>query len=51
VYANRDELGAAVRRAVAERDRLSTAGLERARGFSWAEAARVTLDVYREALA
>jgi glycosyltransferase involved in cell wall biosynthesis len=51
LYASRDELGAAVRRALAERDRLGAAGLERARAFSWAEAARVTLDVYRAALA
>ena len=51
VYASREELGAAVIRALAERDRLVAAGLERARAFSWAETARVTLNVYREALA
>lgn len=51
LYADRDELGAAVVRAQAERSQLTAAGLERARAFSWAETARVTLDVYREALA
>lgn len=51
LYASRDGLGAAVQRAQAERERLVAAGLERARGFSWEETARVTLDVYREALA
>jgi glycosyltransferase involved in cell wall biosynthesis len=51
LYATRDELGAAVQRAVAEREQLSAAGLERARAFSWAESARRTLDVYREVLA
>jgi glycosyltransferase involved in cell wall biosynthesis len=51
LYASRNELGAAVRQALTERERLSAAGLERARAFSWAETARVTLDVYREALA
>jgi glycosyltransferase involved in cell wall biosynthesis len=51
LYANRDELGAAVVRAPAARARLVAAGLDRARAFSWAEAARVTLGVYREALA
>jgi glycosyltransferase involved in cell wall biosynthesis len=50
VYAQRDELGAAVRRAVAERARLSSAGLERARAFSWEAAARRTLAVYEEVL-
>ena len=37
-----------IRRALAERDRLVSAGLERARAFSWAETARLTLAVYRE---
>jgi glycosyltransferase involved in cell wall biosynthesis len=39
-----------VRRALAERDALVQAGLERARRFSWAETARSTVQVYREAL-
>jgi glycosyltransferase involved in cell wall biosynthesis len=50
LYAERGGLGEAVRRALAERDRLVAAGLERARMFSWAETARRTLDVYREAI-
>jgi glycosyltransferase involved in cell wall biosynthesis len=50
LYANRSRLGETVRRAVAERERLVAAGLERARGFSWAETARRTLEVYREAI-
>ena len=36
--------------ALADRDRLVAAGLERARQFSWAETARRTLAVYRELL-
>ena len=39
-----------IRRALAERERLVAAGLERARQFSWAETARRTLAVYRELL-
>jgi glycosyltransferase involved in cell wall biosynthesis len=50
VYAEREGLGEAVRRALAERERLVVAGLERARLFSWAETARRTLEVYREAI-
>ena len=33
-----------------DRDRLVAAGLERARQFSWAETARLTLAAYRELL-
>ncbi len=50
LYAGPDGLAEAIRRALAERERLVTAGLERARLFSWDETARRTLDVYREAL-
>ena len=50
VWADEDELGDGIRRAVADRERLVAAGLERARLFSWPETARRTLDVYREAL-
>jgi glycosyltransferase involved in cell wall biosynthesis len=50
VYADGD-FAAAVRTALADRDRLSAAGLERARLFSWAETARRTVAVYREAMA
>jgi glycosyltransferase involved in cell wall biosynthesis len=41
----------AIRTALADRDRLSAAGLERARSFTWEETARCTLAVYREVLA
>jgi len=44
-------LADAIRQALAQRERLAAAGLERARLFSWEETARRTLDVYREALA
>ena len=43
-------LAEGIGRAIDERERLAAAGLERARGFSWAETARLTLDVYRELL-
>jgi glycosyltransferase involved in cell wall biosynthesis len=47
-----DEPGLAdgIRRALAERDRLVAAGLERARAFSWRVSAERTLAVYREIL-
>jgi glycosyltransferase involved in cell wall biosynthesis len=50
VFAPAEELAAAVERALADRDRLVAAGLERARQFSWDETARRTLAVYRELL-
>jgi alpha-1,3-rhamnosyl/mannosyltransferase len=50
VYAEDGDFGAAVQRALAERDRLAAAGLERAKLFSWEETARRTVDVYREVL-
>jgi glycosyltransferase involved in cell wall biosynthesis len=40
-----------VRRALAERERLVAAGLERARSFSWRATAERTIAVYAEALA
>jgi glycosyltransferase involved in cell wall biosynthesis len=43
-------LAVGIERAVAERDRLRAAGLERAAQFSWAETARLTAGVYRELL-
>jgi glycosyltransferase involved in cell wall biosynthesis len=46
-----DDLAEGVRRALAERERLSAAGLERAKTFSWRETARLTADVYRKILA
>lgn len=50
LYADRAQLGVAVRRALDERVRLSAAGIERAHLFSWAETARRTLVVYRALL-
>jgi glycosyltransferase involved in cell wall biosynthesis len=46
-----DDLAEGVRRALADRERLSAAGLERAKAFSWRETARLTADVYRRMLA
>ena len=43
-------LAGGIERALADRERLVAAGLERARRFTWAETARRTLDVYRELL-
>jgi glycosyltransferase involved in cell wall biosynthesis len=51
VFAEPGELGRAIGRAVAERERLAAAGLERAKRFTWAETARRTVAVYRELLA
>jgi glycosyltransferase involved in cell wall biosynthesis len=39
-----------IRRAIAERDSFARAGLERARSFTWGEAARRTAEVYRRVL-
>ena len=47
----RPDLVAGVRRALVDRDRISAAGLERAKTFTWRETARITADVYREVLA
>ncbi|MFL6012209.1 MAG: glycosyltransferase, partial [Gaiellaceae bacterium] len=46
-----DDLAEGVRRALAERERLSAAGLRRVKAFSWSETARATADVYRKLLA
>jgi glycosyltransferase involved in cell wall biosynthesis len=46
-----DDLADGIRQALADRDRLSAAGLERAKSFSWRETARITADVYRRVLA
>ena len=51
IYADYGDYAAAVRRALADRPRLVQAGLERARLFSWAETARLTVEVYRRVLA
>ena len=44
-------LAEGIRQALADRDRLVAAGLERARRFTWEEAARRTVAVYLEVLA
>ena len=44
------ELVDGIRRALAERDRLSAAGLRRARDFTWEATVRATVRVYLEAL-
>jgi glycosyltransferase involved in cell wall biosynthesis len=44
------DLADGIRRALAERERLVAAGLERARAFTWRAAAERTLGVYREIL-
>jgi len=46
-----DDLADGVRRALADRERLSAAGVERAKAFSWRETARLTAAVYRRLLA
>ncbi|MCP9486989.1 MAG: glycosyltransferase family 4 protein [Gaiellaceae bacterium MAG52_C11] len=50
IYAPETELADAIRRALAEREERSAAGIARARLFSWDAAARRTLEVYREVL-
>jgi len=50
LYADPPQLADALRQAVRERARLSAAGLERAKSFSWRETARRTLEVYGDAL-
>ena len=50
VFVDEAELAEGIRRAVADRERLVTVGLERARAFSWRAAAERTLAVYREIL-
>jgi glycosyltransferase involved in cell wall biosynthesis len=51
VFADDGDFGAAAQRALADRERLAAGGLERARLFTWEEAARRTAAVYREVLA
>ncbi len=50
IFVEEAELADGIQRALAERDRLVAAGLERARAFSWRSAAERTLAVYREIL-
>jgi len=51
VYIEEGDVAAAARQALADRARLSAAGIERARAFSWVETARRTADVYRKVIA
>jgi glycosyltransferase involved in cell wall biosynthesis len=46
-----DGIAAGIQEARRRRDELRAEGLERVRGFTWDEAARQTLEVYREAAA
>ena len=50
VVVENGELADGIRRALADRDRLVVAGLERARAFSWEATARATVRVYLEAI-
>jgi glycosyltransferase involved in cell wall biosynthesis len=50
VVVSEGELATGIRRALAERDALAAAGLERARAFTWEAAARTTVAAYVEAL-
>jgi glycosyltransferase involved in cell wall biosynthesis len=50
VFVPEERLAEGIRRAIAERDRLVAAGLDRARAFSWRATAERTLAVYREIL-
>jgi glycosyltransferase involved in cell wall biosynthesis len=50
LFVEEAELAEGIRRALAQRERLSAAGLERSRAFTWRAAAERTLAVYREIL-
>jgi len=50
LFVDEDRLAEGIRQALADRERLVAAGLERARAFSWRAAAERTLAVYREIL-
>ena len=50
-YAKPAAFAAALERVLADPERWSQAGLERARGLSWQRTAQLTADVYREVLA
>jgi glycosyltransferase involved in cell wall biosynthesis len=50
IVVSEESLAEGIRHALSERDRLSAAGLERARAFSWEATAEATVRVYVEAL-
>jgi glycosyltransferase involved in cell wall biosynthesis len=49
-YAEPDQFAETLARVLADPEPWSAAGLRRAAGLSWADTARRTVDVYREAL-
>jgi glycosyltransferase involved in cell wall biosynthesis len=51
IFVDEEHVADGVLRALEERERLSVAGIERAKAFSWRVTAERTLAVYREALA
>ncbi|HEU5490993.1 MAG TPA: glycosyltransferase family 1 protein [Gaiellaceae bacterium] len=51
LFVEEAELADGIRRALADRERLVAAGIERARAFTWRATAEKTLAVYREVLA
>ena len=50
VFVEPERLADGIRSALADRDRLVAAGLDRARLFTWEETARCTANVYLEVL-
>lgn len=50
LFVDEDGLAEGIREALRDRERLSAAGLDRARAFSWRATAERTLDLYREIL-
>jgi glycosyltransferase involved in cell wall biosynthesis len=50
IFVEESDLADGIRRALAERDQLVAAGIERARAFTWRASAEKTLAVYREIL-
>ena len=50
VYIEHGDVAGAAGAAIADRERLSAAGIERAKSFSWTETARRTAEVYRQVL-
>jgi glycosyltransferase involved in cell wall biosynthesis len=44
-----EAIAAGIGEAISRREELRAAGLERAKGFTWAAAAHATAEVYREA--
>jgi glycosyltransferase involved in cell wall biosynthesis len=51
IFVEESDLADGIRRALAERDRLVAAGIERARAFTWRASAEKTLAVYQELIA